>query len=161
MGACCMAVTTDSEWLAIYCEYIAHIIMPSCENNVLWRGHFNATGSETAVNLTIYGGECAYADIYPLSILSDGLAAFAASVWINDKFISTVYNGDDHINALFTFPVGSVIKGKDNVITVLQDNMGNDEDANEKSARGISAFQLNGGTISQWKVQGKVGGYTK
>ncbi len=33
----------------------------SCENNVVWRGHFDATGSETAVNLTIYGGECAYA----------------------------------------------------------------------------------------------------
>ncbi len=30
----------------------------SCENIVLWRGHFNATGSETAANLTIYGGEC-------------------------------------------------------------------------------------------------------
>ena len=89
------------------------------------------------------------------------LIAFAASVWINDKFISTVHNGADHINALFPFPAGSVLKGKDNVITVLQDNMGNDEDANEKSARGISSFQLNGGTITTWKVQGKVGGYTK
>ena len=87
--------------------------------------------------------------------------AFAASVWINDKFISTVHNGADHISAQFPFPAGAVLTGKDNVITVLQDNMGNDEDANEKSARGISAFQLNGGTISQWKVQGKVGGYTK
>ena len=87
--------------------------------------------------------------------------AFAASVWINDQFISTVGNGDDHVNALFTFPSGSVVEGQDNVITVLQDNMGNDEDSNEKSARGIAGFQLNGGTITTWKVQGKVGGYTK
>lgn len=56
--------------------------------------------------------------------------AFAASVWINDQFISTVYNGADQINALFTFPAGSVKAGEDNVVTVLQDNMGNDEDSN-------------------------------
>ena len=30
----------------------------SCENTVLWRGHFNATGFETSVNLTVYGGTC-------------------------------------------------------------------------------------------------------
>ena len=29
----------------------------SCENIVLWRGHFNATGRETSVNLSINGGE--------------------------------------------------------------------------------------------------------
>jgi hypothetical protein len=29
----------------------------SCENVVLWRGHFNATGQETSVNLSINGGE--------------------------------------------------------------------------------------------------------
>ncbi|EIW59741.1 uncharacterized protein TRAVEDRAFT_37024 [Trametes versicolor FP-101664 SS1] len=113
-----------------------------CENNVLWRGHFNATGSETSVNLTINGG-----------------SSFAASVWINDQFISTVYNGADQINALFTFPAGSVKAGEDNVVTVLQDNMGNDEDSNEKSARGIPGFKLNTGNFTTWKVQGKVGGY--
>ena len=29
----------------------------SCENVVLWRGHFNATGQETSVNLSVNGGE--------------------------------------------------------------------------------------------------------
>jgi hypothetical protein len=29
----------------------------SCENIVLWRGHFNATGRETSVNLSTNGGE--------------------------------------------------------------------------------------------------------
>ena len=29
----------------------------SCENIVLWRGHFNPTGQETSVNLSINGGE--------------------------------------------------------------------------------------------------------
>ncbi|KAI8986121.1 glycoside hydrolase superfamily [Trametes punicea] len=113
-----------------------------CENNVLWRGHFNGTGSETSVNLTINGG-----------------SSFAASVWINDHFIDTVHNGADQINALFPFPNGSVRIGEDNVVTVLQDHMGNDEDSDEKSARGIPGFQLNSGNFTTWKVQGKVGGY--
>ena len=30
-----------------------------------------------------------------------------------------------------------------------------------KSPRGIRGFQLNTGTFSEWKIQGKVGGYTK
>ena len=33
---------------------------PSCENIVLWRGHFNATGHERSVNLSINGGEGIY-----------------------------------------------------------------------------------------------------
>lgn len=39
--------------------------------------------------------------------------------------------------------------------------MGNDEDPTERSPRGIPGFQLNGGTFTTWKVQGKLGGYTK
>lgn len=99
---------------------------------------------------------------YPQRCWADSLSSeFAASVWINDQFIDTVHNGSDHVSATFTFPTGSVITGQDNVITVLQDNQGNDEDSNEKSARGIAGFTLNGGNITTWKVQGKVGGYTK
>ena len=45
-----------------------------CENIVIWRGHFNATGSETSVNLSINGGQ-----------------AFAASVFLNQHFIGTAY----------------------------------------------------------------------
>ena len=81
-------------------------------------------------------------------------------MWINDQFIESVGDGSDHVNALFTFPVGSVVAGADNVVTVLHDNMGNDEANNQKSARGISGFELVGGTMGTWKVQGKLGGYT-
>ncbi|KAM5536286.1 hypothetical protein V8D89_010063 [Ganoderma adspersum] len=126
-----------------------------CEGHVLFRGHFNATGSETAANLTIYGG-----------------FAFAASVFINDQFIRTVstsasdlftvaiFLGGDNVNALFPFPDGSVIPGQDNVVTVIQDNMGHEEYPHEKSARGIAGFDLVGGAFTTWKVQGKLGGYT-
>ena len=93
--------------------------------------------------------------------VSSPSAAFASSVWINDKFVQTVTSTSDHANALFTFPNGSVVFGEDNVITVLQENMGNDEQANIKPARGIAGFQLNEGNITTWRVQGKLGGYTK
>ncbi|KAI0070921.1 hypothetical protein K474DRAFT_1669569 [Panus rudis PR-1116 ss-1] len=115
-----------------------------CENTVLWRGHFNGSSSTTSANLSINGG-----------------TAFAASVWINDVFVNSTSGGRSsaETNTLFTFPEGSVREGKDNVITVIQDNMGNDEDSNEKSQRGITGFKLNNGNFTTWKVQGKIGGY--
>lgn len=34
-----------------------YFISFSCENIVLWRGHFKATGFEKSVNLSVSGGE--------------------------------------------------------------------------------------------------------
>ena len=39
----------------------------------------------------------------------------------------TANAADSEANALFTFPNGSVIAGQGNILTVLQDHMGNDE----------------------------------
>ncbi|KAJ7467866.1 glycoside hydrolase family 35 protein [Mycena galericulata] len=124
-----------------------------CENIVLWRGHFNSTGEQTSVNLSINGGE-----------------AFAASVWLNDVFLNTSFgnsSNDAHIleetDDKFTFPTGAVVAG-DNVITIVQDNMGLNETGStpntSKSPRGVRGFKLNSGSFGEWKVQGKVGGYT-
>ncbi|KAJ8691682.1 hypothetical protein PTI98_011229 [Pleurotus ostreatus] len=125
-----------------------------CENIVLWRGHFNATGSEKSVNLSINGGE-----------------AFAASVWLNNVFLKTSFgNSTNNRNTLeetddkFTFPPGALLKG-DNVLTIVQDNMGLNEtrglDTNSsKGPRGVRGFQLDTGNFTEWRVQGKVGGYT-
>ncbi|OAX38873.1 glycoside hydrolase family 35 protein [Rhizopogon vinicolor AM-OR11-026] len=125
-----------------------------CENIVLWRGHFNATESTKSVNLCINGGE-----------------AFAATIWVNDVFLNTSYgNSTNNRNILeetddkFYFPPGSLLYGKDNVITILQDNMGLNESGavidEEKSPRGVRGFMLNTGDFGEWRVQGKVGGYT-
>ncbi|KAI0092324.1 glycoside hydrolase superfamily [Irpex rosettiformis] len=115
-----------------------------CENTVLWRGHFKGSSSTTAVNLTINGG-----------------SAFAASVFINSHFINTISSlSSEQANGLFTFPSGSVKFGQDNVVTAIQDHMGNDESPNERSPRGIPGFALTGGNFTTWKVQGKLGGYT-
>ncbi|KAF9016306.1 glycoside hydrolase family 35 protein [Hymenopellis radicata] len=123
-----------------------------CENIVLWRGHFNATGAEKSVNLSINGGE-----------------AFAASVWLNDVFLNTSYGNStnnqnklEETDDLFTFPDGALVEG-DNVITIVQDNMGLNETRNtdsSKNPRGVRGFKLDVGNFSDWKVQGKVGGYT-
>ncbi|KAF9073660.1 glycoside hydrolase family 35 protein [Rhodocollybia butyracea] len=125
-----------------------------CENIVLWRGHFEGTGVEKSVNLSINGGE-----------------AFAASVWLNDVFLGTSFgNSTNDANDIaqtdqkFTFPSGAVVVGQDNVITVVQDNMGLDETSGSdtdasKSPRGITGFALFSGNFTEWKVQGKIGGY--
>jgi len=122
---------------------------------VLWRGHFKASGQETSVNLSINGGE-----------------AFAASVWLNSQFLGTSFgNSTNNLNVLeetddqFSFPPGSLIHGADNVITIVQDNMGlNESDGSPidamRSPRGVRGFKLNDGTFDTWKVQGKIGGYT-
>ncbi|KAH9053098.1 glycoside hydrolase family 35 protein [Lactarius vividus] len=119
-----------------------------CENIVLWRGHFDATGHERSVNLSINGGE-----------------AFAASVWLNSHFLGTSFgNSTNNLHILeetddeFVFPAGSLIPGADNVITIVQTD-GSMTDAS-KSPRGVRGFKLNNGTFGTWKVQGKIGGYT-
>ncbi|KDR82517.1 hypothetical protein GALMADRAFT_237854 [Galerina marginata CBS 339.88] len=126
-----------------------------CENAVLWRGHFTPTGAEKSVNLSINGGE-----------------AFAASVWVNDVFLGTSFGNSSNNRRIleetddkFTFPAGALIAGEDNVITVVQDNMGLNETQgsntdSSKGPRGIRGFLLDAGTkFGDWKVQGKVGGY--
>ncbi|KAJ7885789.1 glycoside hydrolase family 35 protein [Mycena olivaceomarginata] len=138
-----------------------------CENVVLWRGHFESTGAQTSVNLSINGGE-----------------VFAASVWLNNVFLNTSFgnyaNAENPVpetDQKFIFPPGALRSG-DNVITVVQDNMGLSETAvivtgnipnvtialdpdASKSPRGIRGFELDSGSFAAWKVQGKIGGYTK
>ncbi|KAF4590783.1 hypothetical protein EYR40_009380 [Pleurotus pulmonarius] len=142
-----------------------------CENIVLWRGHFNATGDEKSVNLSINGGEGALSLVYEDSALSGSLA-FAASVWLNNVFLNTSYgNSTNNQNILeetddkFTFPPGALFKG-DNVLTIVQDNMGLNESrgadtSSSKGPRGVRGFQLDTGNFTEWRVQGKVGGYTE
>ncbi|KAH9480337.1 putative beta-galactosidase C [Psilocybe cubensis] len=125
-----------------------------CENTVLWRGHFVATGNEKSVNLSINGGE-----------------AFAASVWANDVFLGTSFGNSTNNRRIleetddkFIFPSGALVPGKDNIITVVQDNMGLNETQgsntdSSKAPRGIRGFALDGNTFGEWKVQGKIGGY--
>lgn len=63
----------------------------SCENIVIWRGHFTGSGEEKSVNLSINGGEGTYNSLaFQLSSYVV-FAAFAATVWLNDVFLNTSY----------------------------------------------------------------------
>ncbi|KAJ3571523.1 hypothetical protein NP233_g3704 [Leucocoprinus birnbaumii] len=123
-----------------------------CENIVLWRGHFTSNGQEKSLNLSINGGE-----------------AFAASVWLNSAFLATSFgnstnnrNSIEEVDKVFNIPAGA-LKNGDNVVTVVQDNMGLAETSgspnSSKSPRGIRGFSIAGNKFGTWKVQGKVGGY--
>ena len=79
--------------------------------NLVFRDHFTASGSETAVNLTVQGG-----------------LAFAYSIFLNGVFLGS--GGSDPSLSLstdvWTFPEEAVRVGKDNVLTVLQGKLGVD-----------------------------------
>ncbi|EKM56209.1 glycoside hydrolase family 35 protein, partial [Phanerochaete carnosa HHB-10118-sp] len=112
-----------------------------CENIVLWRGHFNGTGCETSVNLTINGG-----------------TAFGASVFLNGIFLGTTNASAsvDQINTLMIWVTTSPpMAGRRAAGRGLHTDR-----HTERSPRGILGFQLNSGNFTTWKVQGKFGGYT-
>lgn len=118
--------------------------------NILWRAHFNATGTETAFKVRVIGG-----------------SAFGFSVWLDSTFIGS-WEGDavqsDH-EGTFTLP-NTLAKSSSHIITILQDHMGYEEDwvaASEafKAPRGILSYSFVGSTstnVSVWKVAGNLGG---
>lgn len=106
MGGYCLDVTMDCMHHCTILSVLRLTVFSfSCENTVLWRGHFTGSDATTAVNLTVNGG-----------------SAFAASVFVNDHFISTTAASPsvDQVNSLLVFPEGSIKNGEDNVITVVQ-----------------------------------------
>ncbi|KAJ1305575.1 hypothetical protein OPQ81_000575 [Rhizoctonia solani] len=118
--------------------------------NLLYRGRFDSNA--TGVRLSVQGGY-----------------NFGFSAFLNGQFLgsgqgrsgSDPAGGIDLVNATYTFPAGLV--GKENVITVVVDNMGLDEDWNSrdefKAPRGIRGYELIGsGDFSSWKLTGNIDG---
>ncbi|KAG7094115.1 hypothetical protein E1B28_007729 [Marasmius oreades] len=115
--------------------------------NQIFRGRFNASGSETGVSLTVQYG---FAGGY--------------SAWLNGIFLGSS-QGSSTISVssdVWTFPTGSVKAGRENVIVVVQDHTGVSETNTNggKEPRGIRGYALIGGnsTINNWKLQGNQGG---
>ncbi|KAJ3902306.1 glycoside hydrolase family 35 protein [Lentinula edodes] len=115
--------------------------------NIIFRGHFNATGDETAVNLTVQYG---FAGGY--------------SAWLNGAFLgSSQGNATVSLSTnVWPFPDGALKVGADNVLVVLQDHMGLSETSTNggKEPRGIRGYSLIGGNTSftSWRMQGNQGG---
>jgi beta-galactosidase GanA len=110
--------------------------------DVWYRGHFRGHGSETGVNLSATTGR---AGIY--------------SAWLNGHFLGS---SDDPTHR-FDFPAGSVRAHADNVLSVMVENMGHNEDFNaddsHKQPRGLTGATILGSTAQlSWRIQGSLGG---
>ena len=117
---------------------------------VWYRGHFTATGSETGINLTVGGG-------------THG----AFSVWLNGAFLGSDTAGGDSTQMSFPFPAAALRAGQDNVVAVLTQSSGHDEDGvygpapsdAQKAPRGLLGASLEGAsTPVTWRLQGAQGG---
>lgn len=118
--------------------------------NLLWRGHFTATGEEASFNVTMIGGN-----------------AFGFSVWLNSDHLGSWYGYDSGSSGTKTFTFPALKKGSNNIITILQDHQGLNGDwtagSDEfKIPRGILYYEFKGSaeTTVSWKLTGNLGGET-
>ena len=119
---------------------------------IWYRGHFTATGSETGITLTAGEG-------------SHG----AFSVWLNGVLLGSNQSGSEAAKETFSFPSAALKVGQDNVIAVLVQSSGHDEDGaytpdapppdSQKAPRGLLGAALNGSSATvSWRLQGNQGG---
>lgn len=112
--------------------------------NILWRGRFS--GRATGVYLNVIGG-----------------AYSGWSAWLNGVFLGSTFGNASlsETNATLTFGNATRASGE-NVLLVLQDNMGHDLTTGVLNPRGILNATLLGGdgssNFTSWKVAGKAGG---
>ncbi|KAG8771233.1 hypothetical protein FRC12_003781 [Ceratobasidium sp. 428] len=111
------------------------------QGNLVYRGRFSSQA--TGVRLVVQGG-----------------SYFGYSAFLNGKFLGSGQSSSDIIEANYTFPAGSV--QSDNVLTVVMDNTGIDEEnweGKSKAPRGIRGYELlGGGDFTSWKLTGNVDG---
>ncbi|KAH7102269.1 glycoside hydrolase superfamily [Auriculariales sp. MPI-PUGE-AT-0066] len=117
--------------------------------NLLWRGHFEATGSETAFVTDVWGG-----------------LAFGYTVWLDGTYLGSWEGDAPSANKERSFSLPTALAaGSKHVITILQDHMGYDEDwwaASDsfRAPRGIRSYSFAGSTSTsvEWRVTGNLGG---
>ncbi|HYN96948.1 MAG TPA: beta-galactosidase [Pilimelia sp.] len=117
--------------------------------SVWYRGHFTGNAAQTGINLSAITGR---AGIW--------------SAWLNGRFLGSVAPTGSGASSqrTFTFPAGTVRQGADNVVSVLVNNQGHNEDYNyndtHKQARGLTGAALTGSTANPvtWRIQGQAGG---
>jgi beta-galactosidase GanA len=117
---------------------------------IWYRGHFTATGKETGITLTAGEG-------------SHG----AFSVWLNGVFLGSNTAGAEAAQQTFAFPAAALEPGRDNVVAVLVQSSGHDEDGvysgspsdGQKAPRGLLGASLQGASPAMtWRLQGAQGG---
>lgn len=114
--------------------------------NVWYRGHFTATGTERHLLVDAKTG------------IHDGNNG-VFSVWLNGHWIDTRSGGGVKLD----IDPAWLHVGKDNVLSVLVDNMGHNQEGHSgdsQETRGLASAMLTGGgrTPIQWRIQGNRGG---
>jgi beta-galactosidase GanA len=109
--------------------------------DVWYRGRFTATGTETAADLSAITGR-----------------AGVWSAWLGGVFLGST--GDPRHR--FAFPAGALRPGSTNVLSVLVENMGHNEDFfagdSQKEPRGLTGATLVGSPAAlDWRIQGSTG----
>lgn len=115
--------------------------------NVWYRGHFIARGTEKGVSLVAKTG------------IHDGNnGVFTA--WLNGYYLGTGPGGKKYLK----FAHADLNVGKDNVLSVLVENMGHNQEEYSgafKEPRGLTVATLDGSSAAtSWKIQGNRGGET-
>lgn len=120
---------------------------------LLYRGRFKATGKESHLWVWTSGG-----------------SAYASSVWLNNRFLGSQKGWSSISAANSTYTVSNLAVGSDNIVTVVVDTMGLDQNwvAGEdgmKTRRGIFSYGLSNSQdgpatteFTSWKVTGNLGG---
>ncbi|KAK8046304.1 putative beta-galactosidase A [Apiospora saccharicola] len=119
---------------------------------LIYRGHFNATGSETSFNLYVQGGQ-----------------GFASSVFLDGALLASwTGNGSAASNQeTYLIPPGTLEPGTPHIFTVIVDNMGHDEQSvgvdYMKAPRGVLGWRLYSDTKATstpvtWKLTGNLHG---
>lgn len=151
----------DSRWLAADRTDTSNPLQPPGGQPVLYRdeygfhhgdiwyrGHFTATGGENAIALSAITGRPG-----------------KFSVWLNGRYLGSASGGLDDAQATgsFVLPAGTLLAGSNNVLAVLVENLGHNEDFassdTHKQPRGLSFYQTQGvWNALAWKIQGALGG---
>jgi hypothetical protein len=116
--------------------------------SLLYRGHFVARGNETEIFLRTQGGN-----------------AFGHTIWLNSTFLGSYTGNPSYEDSNTTYTLPALHVGSSNVITILIDHMGLNEnfrvgDPSAKNSRGILDYALSGRPKSAiaWKLTGNLGG---
>ena len=110
---------------------------------VWYRGHFTATGAETAITVT-----------------ADGISPTGAySAWLNGAFLGSFAAAGSQ-QATLDFPAGALQPGKDNVVAILVENTGRPEGPSTEPVGLYSAALVGSSAPLTWRLMGDQGGTT-
>lgn len=98
-------------------------------------------------------------------LVTQGGHAFGNSIWLNNTFVASFYGGDKYQVWNQTYSLPKLTSGQTYVLTILIDDMGNDEngaagDSMMKNPRGVLDYNLYGHAKSDitWKLTGNLHG---